>query len=162
MKPTIEAFRLALKARLEANTDILADSAANGDDLQICDGNPHPETASSSMIILGSASNHNLAYSCGMQKARETYDFMVIISLLGSAYNDKSALRDRAYGLFSLVQEDILLWDTEGFLNADDEKVVDIALPDFDEEEEIIGEGLMGFVIYMNISVNADLQRVTT
>lgn len=155
MKSSVPGFKAALIARLQANTAIAADGAANGGDLEVILGNPQPETAPKSIIVIGDMSNHKYDYVCAMTQANESYDVEAIVSLVDSTANDKQALVDRAYGLADMVHADMLAWSDAGFLDGSGKKAADIVLPEITSDQEFTGADAREFAVTLTLHVTA-------
>lgn len=150
----VPAFKKALKARLENNPEILADAAANGGDLEVVLGNPHPLNAPKTIIVIGAMSNHSYDYTCGMTQANELYDILLVVSLVDYVANDKTALIDRAYGLADMITRDMLTWNIGStILDGYGTEVANAVIPDIEADQEFTADDAREFMVELKLHV---------
>lgn len=155
MKSSVPAFKAALVARLQADASILVDAAANGGDMAVCLGNPHPYQAPKTVIVVGPMSAHKYEYVAAMTQANETYDIEVYVSLVDAAANDKQTLVDRTYSLADMVHASVLAWDTGDFHNAEGVKVADDVIPEITSDQDFSGDDAREFAVTLTLHVIA-------
>jgi hypothetical protein len=152
MQSSVPKFKKALLARLLADTTLAANSLANGTDLTISWGNPHPDQASQALVVIDDTKNRQLAWVAAMTQANETYDVSIYISITGSARNDREALWQRAYDLSDAVQNSVLAWAASGYGGT-----VSIVIPQPSHDQDAVANEMREAAIMFDLSVTARL-----
>lgn len=146
MRSSVPAFKAALEARLKADSDLI------GDDLTVSWGDPSPKPATRELVAIGNTSNRAVEYRGVMTQGRETYDVVVIVSVIGSDKVSHADLVTRAYDLAQAVTENVLAWRETAF-----DGVCDIVTENPGEDDENVGDGGRESSVTLSFRVTASI-----
>lgn len=98
----IPAFKAALFARLQADSDL--------DGVQVTYGDPHPRAADQDWVWLGDARGQQEPWVMGRRRRREDWNQEVMVSCVRTDRNDPQALTERAFELVAVIEDSLRAW----------------------------------------------------